>query len=105
MSGIVLATDRSTPPASLYKKFIECIQALANEKGMQHVSSIIKNLQDLGNDDFKPVEVEMSNCTVIVSARKMDSNGNPLLDVNGNQIMEEVKIIKNRQAYDRNYEL
>ena len=105
MTGIVLTTNRTTPPSGLYKKFIQCVQVLANEKGMQHVAHCIENLQDLGDDDFKPVETDMSNCVTIIEARKMDSNGNPLQDIGGKYITEEVKIITNRDAYDKNCEL
>lgn len=46
MRGITLATDKPAPPPALYKKFIKCTQALADEKGMQHVANSIRNLKD-----------------------------------------------------------
>ena len=74
MVGIILTTNRTTPPSGLYKKFIECVQVLANDKCMQHVAHCIKNLEDMGNDDFKPVNVDMSNCVTIVETRKNNSS-------------------------------
>ena len=105
MRGIVLATDNSAPPPPLYKKFIECAQALADEKGMQHLTNSFSDLKDLEDDDFKPLEVDVFNCTMTMNARKTDSNGNPLLDIDGKPLMEEVTIITKRDAYERACEL
>ena len=72
---------------------------------MQYVAYCIENLQDLGFDDFKPMEVDMSTCITIVESTKNNSNGDPLKDINGNFIMEEVKVIKDRKTYNKNCEL
>ena len=105
MAGIVLTTNRLTLLSGLYKKFIECVQALANDKDMQHVAHCIEHMQDLSIDDFKPEEINMSDCIIMMNARKMDSNGNPLEDIDGNYITKEVKIIKDRETFDRKCEL
>ena len=78
---------------------------ITNDKGMQYVAHCIKNLEGLGNNDFKPAEVDISNYVTIVETRKNDSSGHPIKDVDGNYVIEEVEIITNRQAYNRNREL
>ena len=48
LNGIVLTTNEPVP---LYK-WLEGLQAYANDKGMVHVTNCIDNMEDLNMDDF-----------------------------------------------------
>ena len=72
---------------------------------MQHVAHCIENLEDLGVNDFKPVEVDMSDCVTIVEVMKNNSNGHPIKDINRNFVNEQIKVITDREAYNRNCKL
>ena len=105
LAGIILATDRTVPLLGLVKKFLECLQAYANDKGMEHVAHCIKHMEDLGINDFLSEEVNMSDCTSMMDARKLDSKGALLQDINRNIIMEQVKLITNRELFDSKIKL
>ena len=72
---------------------------------MEHVTHCIKYMVDLGIDDFLPEEIDMSGCTSMMAARKLDSEGVPLRDVHRNIITEQVKLITNVELFERKIEL
>ena len=66
MNGIVIATDRPTPTSGLIDKFMKGLQAYANQNGMAHVADCIHNIEDLTKDDFKPEQIDFSDCVTKV---------------------------------------
>ena len=105
LSGIVLATNRTVPLLGLINKWLEGLQAYANDKGMDYVAHCIEKMVDLGIDDFQPEEIDMSDCTKMVTTRKMSAEGTPLEDVDGNILTEEVKLITDAERFKTKSEL
>ena len=105
LSGIVLATDRPVPLLGLINKFLESLQAYANNKGMTHVADCIDNTEDLNMDDFQPEEIDMSDCIQMVTTRKLGADGKLIKDLQGNELRDKVKVITNANRYNAKNEL
>ena len=93
MEGIILATNRPVPLLGLINNFMKDLQAYANNNGMAYVADCIKNMEDLTMNDFRPEEIDMSDCIQMVTTRKLDADGKPIKDLEGNELRDEVKVI------------
>ena len=72
---------------------------------MDHVAHCIEKMVDLSMDDFQPEEIDMSDCIKVVTTRKLGADGNPIKDLQGNKLMEEVKLITSADRFDAKSEL
>ena len=104
MNGIVIATDRPTPMSGLIDKFMKGLQAYANQLGMAHVADCIHNMEDLTIDNFQPELIDFSDCVSKVEVQKLDSNGNKILDLQGNKVTEWIEVITDTDIHTRKNE-
>ena len=100
MRNIVLATDKGIPVAGQSKKFTKCVKAYADEKGVSYIVTCIKDLTDKDYDDFKPEEIDLSNCETYINTCKTDTKGKLLLDNDWNPVVEQVMVVTNAAAYE-----
>ena len=81
------------------------LQAYANNNGMAYVADCIKNMEDLTMNDFRPEEIDMSDCIQMVTTRKLDADGKPIKDLEGNELRDEVKVITHADRQDEKNEI
>ena len=66
---------------------------------MAHVADCIHNMEDLTKDDFKPEHIDFSDCVTNVEVQKLDTNGNPILNVQREKVTEWIKVTTNTTVY------
>ena len=72
---------------------------------MSHVANCIKELTDKYDDFLKPDKLNLLSCDKYIDAQNLDVEGKSLLDRARNQILQQVMVITNAEAYEEVKEL
>ena len=99
LKNITLSTGKTIPLSGQFKKFTNGAQTYANNNGMLYVANCFKNLVDKDKKFFEPEKVEVSHYVNYINVQQKYSEGNVLTDSNGNEVLSQVMVVTNAEAY------
>ena len=72
---------------------------------MSHVANYIKKMIEKDDKFFEPAKPDLSKCVKYVDAQTADVYGKPLMDTEGNPILQKVMVTTNMEVHEADKEL